>query len=87
MNEVTCKNLNYQVLRPLQWKWMRPNKREWNLLWLSLPRSYSAMEGEVTTFRGRDAKTMPKEPSSNSAGNSYHSSGSDGYYIEGPPEG
>ena len=34
MNEATCKNLNYQVLRPLQWKWMRPNKREWNL-WLS----------------------------------------------------
>ena len=77
--KLTCKSLNHQVPRPLQCNWMRPKEKEWSPLSWSLPRSYSAMEGEVITFRGRDAKIMPKEPSSNSAGNPYQSPGSVGY--------
>ena len=79
-------DINYEELRPLQCNWMRSKERDCSLLGLRLPKSCSAWEGEVTTFRGRDAKTMPKEPSSNSAGNSYQSPGSVGYWIEGPPE-
>ena len=79
-------DINYEELRPLQCNWMRSKERDCSLLGLRLPKSCSAWEGEVTTFRGRDAKTMPKEPSSNSAGNTCQSTGSVSYWLEGPPE-
>ena len=47
MSEVSCKNLNYQVPRTLQWNWMRPKEREWSLLRWILPSCYSAWKGKV----------------------------------------
>ena len=53
---------------------------------LEFAKELFSMGGRGHHIQRERHKTMPKEPSSNSAGNSYQSSGSVGYWIEGPPE-